>query len=105
MEGLEEVCKDASGLVSLFKDLGTYDGIVLDLCYLFHYLPAPDRNIITTLKVMRNKMTKDRVSNPKATKDFHGFCQIYDLLVNASKEKTAIDFAIKHGLGNPPESL
>lgn len=72
LEGLEEVCKDASGLVKLFKDLGSYDGIVLDLCYLFHYLPTPDRNIITTLKVTRNKMTEDRVFNPRATKGFLG---------------------------------
>ena len=50
LEGLEEVCRDANGLVALFKDLGTYDGIVLDLCYLFHYLPTPDLDIITTLK-------------------------------------------------------
>ena len=53
---LEEVCKDANGLVSLFKELGTYDGIVLDLCYLFHYLPTPDRDIITTLKATREKI-------------------------------------------------
>lgn len=118
LEGLEEVCKDASGLVNLFKDLGTYDGIVLDLCYLFHYLPTPDRNIITTLKVMRNKMTEDRIFNPRATNGFFGTNMTFS---SASKEKaipnyeceegresevrTATDYAIKHGPGNPPESL
>ena len=51
LEGLEEVCRDANGLVELFKDLGTYDCIVLDLCYLFHYFPTSDRDLIKTLKV------------------------------------------------------
>ena len=123
LEGLEEVCSDAEGLVALFKEIGTYDGIVLDLCYLFHYLPTPDRDIITTLKITRKKMTEDRVTDPKAMRDFIGFCEIYDLLVTASKEhsiptytyksepgkeaevRSAIEVAIKHGPGNPPENL
>ena len=121
LEGLEEVCKDANGLVALLKDLGTYDGIVLDLCYLFQYLPTPDRDIITTLKVTREKITEDRTTDPKAVRDFIGFCEIYNLLVTASKEhsiptyecepgkenkvRTAVEFAIKHSPGNPPESL
>ena len=66
-------------------------------------------------------MTEDRVTNPKASREFLGFCQIYDLLVTASKEKlipnyeyeegkedevkSAVDFAIKYVPGNPPESL
>ena len=121
LEGLEEVCKNAHGLVSLFKDLGTYDGIVLDLCYLFHYLPTPDRDIVVTLKTTRDKMTEPRVSDPYAEKQFLGFCEIYDLLVTASKErsvpnyrcvegkeaevKQAVDQAIKYGPFNPPEAL
>lgn len=121
LEGLEEVCSDAEGLVALFKDLGTYDGIVLDLCYLFHYLPTPDRDIITTLKITCKKMTEDRVTDPKAMRDFIGFCEIYNLLVTASKEhsiptyesepvkeaevRSAVEVAIKHGPGNPPENL
>ena len=80
LEGLEEVCRDAHGLIDLFKDLGTYYGLVLDLCYLFHYLPTPDRDIITTLKATRDKITEPRSTDPKAEKDFLGFCQIYDLL-------------------------
>ena len=106
LEGLEEVCSDAEGLVALIKDLGRYDGIVLDLCYLFHYLPTPDRERVTDLNAMR---------------DFIGFCQIYDLLVTASKKhsiptyesepvkeaevRSAVEVAIKHGPGNPPENL
>ena len=121
LEGLEEVCKDENGLVELFKDLGTYDGIVLELCYLFHYLPTPDREIITTLKVTQEKMTEPRFTDPKAETDFIGFCEIYDLLIIASKEhsvpnyecvegkeaevRAAIESAIKCGPGNPPESL
>jgi len=97
LEGLEEVCKDANGLVELFKGLGMYDGRVLDLCFLFHYLQTPDRNIITTLKVTRDKMTEDRVTNPKATRDFLGFCQIYDLLVTAFKEKSIPNNECKEG--------
>lgn len=73
LEGLENLCRYANGLVALFKDLRTYDGIVLDLGYLFHYLPTPDRDIITTLKAMRDKMS-ERFTNPKAEKDFIGFC-------------------------------
>ena len=121
LEGLEEVCRDAHGLIDIFKDLGTYDGIVLDLCYLFHYLPTPDRDIITTLRVTREKMTEPRSTNPQAEKDFLGFCEIYDLLATASKEhsipshecnegkeaevRVVIERAIKFGPGNPPESL
>ena len=121
LEGLEEVCRDAHGLIDLFKDLGTYDGIVLDLCYLFHYLPMPDRDIITTLRVTREKMTEPRSTDPQAEKDFIGFCEIYDLLVTASREhvipsyecaegkeaevRVAVEQAIKFGPCNPPESL
>ena len=121
LEGLEEVCRDAHGLVNLFKDQGTYDGKVLDLCYLFHYLPTLDRDIITTLKATREKMTEPQSTDPQAEKDFLGFCQIYDLLVTASKEhsvpsyecvegkedevRVAIEQAIKFGPCNPPESL
>ena len=121
LEGLEEVCRHAHGLINLFKDLGTYDGIVLDLCYLFHYLPTPDRDIIITLRITREKMTEPRSTNPQAEKDFLGFCEIYDLLATASKEhsipshecnegreaevRVAIEQAIKFGPCNPPESL
>ncbi len=121
LEGLEEVCRDAIGLVDLFKNIGTYDGIVLDLCYLFHYLPTPDRDIITTLKALREKMTELRTTDPQAERNFLGFCQIYDLLVTASKEhsvpshecvegkeaevRVAIEQAIKFGPCNRPESL
>jgi len=79
LEGLEEVCRDANGLVALFKDLGTYDEIVLDLCYLLHYLPTPDRDIITTLKATRDKMSEERFTDSKAEKDFIGFWEIYDI--------------------------
>jgi len=121
LEGLEEVCRDAHGLIDLFKDLGTYDGIVLDLCYLFHYLPTPDRDIITTLRTTREKITEPRSTNPQAEKEFIGFCEKYDLLITASKEhsipsyectegkeaevRVAIEQAIKFGPCNPPESL
>ena len=121
LEGLEEVCKDAKGLVDLFKDLGTYDGIMLDLCYLFNYLPTPDRDIVTMLKVTQEKMMEYRSTNPQAERDFIGFCEIYNLLVTASKEhsapnyecaegkevevRTAIEQAIKYGPCNPPKSL
>ena len=121
VEGLEEVCKNANALVEFFKDLGTYDRIVLDLSDIFHYLPTPDRDIITTLKVTREKMTEERSTDPKAERDFVGFCEIYDLLITASKEhsipnyecneekeaevRAAIESAIKCGPGNPPEFL
>ena len=71
--------------------------------------------------VTRNKITADRVYNPAATDGFLGFCQIYDLLVMAAKEKVvpnnecvegkekvvrvAIELAIKHGPGNPPREI
>ena len=66
-------------------------------------------------------MTTDRVYDPAATDGFLGFCQIYNLLVSAAKEKevlnyefvegkekvvrAAIELAIKHGPGNPPREI
>ena len=66
-------------------------------------------------------MTEPRSTDPRAEKDFIGFCEIYDLLATASKEhsipnhecnegkeaevRVAIEQAIKFGPFNPPESL
>ena len=66
-------------------------------------------------------MTEPRTTDPRAERDFIGFCEIYDLLATASKEhsvpnyeceegkeaevRVAIEQAIKFGPFNPPKTL
>lgn len=118
---LSEIYRSADAVVSMFKSLGISDGLILDLCYLFHYLPTPDRNILALMKNTYKKMHAARKFNEARAEEFLGFSQINDLLMTARAERAvpsykaqpgkeeevakAIKEAIRRGAGNPPKSL
>lgn len=54
-------------------------------------------DIITTLKATRDKMSEERFTDPKAEKDFIGFCEIYNLLVTGSKEHSVPTYECEEG--------
>ena len=86
-EQLIELGDESLEFYNLLISLRVTDRTVLDLAYIFHLLPTPDRDIVKLVNNTIEKMNAPRKCNQETVDEFISFCELMDYVKVYAKER------------------